>query len=59
MTQDIGLGISMYFETLRTLFWTFVGVSLLALPGVIIPFIANPKAAVEAEVVGGALGALR
>jgi hypothetical protein len=59
MTQDISLGVGLYFETLRSLFWTFAGVFLLALPGVVIPFLANPRAAAEAERVGGALGALR
>ena len=57
--QDIGVGVSLYFETLRTLSWTIAFLFLLALPGVIIPFIANPSAAAEAQRYGGALGALR
>jgi hypothetical protein len=57
--QDIGIGISLYFETLKVLGWTLAGLFLLALPGVCIPFITNPHAAAEAQRTGGALGALR
>ncbi len=53
------MGVSLYFETLRTLGWAMAGLFALALPAVVIPFVANPDAAADARRAGGPLGALR
>ena len=57
--QDLGVGISHYFELLRTLAWIFVAMFLFGIPSLIITFVANPDAASDAIKAGGPLGVLR
>jgi hypothetical protein len=57
--QDLGVGISHYFELLRTMAGLFVIMFLFGIPSLIITFTANPDAVSDAIKAGGPLGVLR
>ena len=57
--QDMGVGVSHYFELLRTLALLMLGLFVLGLPSLVITFVANPDAASDAVAAAGPLGVLK
>lgn len=56
---DMGIGISLYFDTVKLMGWAFLAMFVFGLPSIIVTFIANPDAPAQAVEDGGPLAALK
>jgi hypothetical protein len=56
---DMGIGISLYFDTVKILGWMFLLMFICGVPSIIVTFVANPEAVAQAVEGGGPLAALK